>query len=143
MTVILVMRAIKSFLDAELAGDVSTVPAVHLGFLPTKTHENMNEKEFPFIIIRPLEGEVTDSNRTQIRLLFGTESQDDDGFMDVLNLMERVRIALLKKRVIDHRYRLETPYKWKFYEEQPSPEWIGEATTQWTLPMVLEEVEGL
>lgn len=143
MNVVLALQSLKKFIESELEGDVTTVPAVHIGYLPKKTHVNVEENEFPFVILRPLEGEDSDHETgfATIKLLFGTKSDDDEGFIDVLNVMERVRIALLKKRVLDQRYRLELPYKWKFHEEQPEPEWIGEATTKWLLPTVHEEVE--
>lgn len=144
MTTVLLMKAIQAFLQAELADDVTTVPSIHLGFLPQKTHATIEIPEFPFIIIRPLEGQdEVSNNKTHIKLLFGTESPDNDGFMDVLNLMERVRISLLKVGVLDSRYAIERPYKWKFYDEQPFPEWVGEAMTLWTLPTIIQEVEGL
>lgn len=143
MTVLLALRAIKSFLEGELSGDITVKPAIHIGFLPQKNRENANESEYPFIIVRPMDCEDAEFNSTTIKLIFGTKAEDDEGYQDCLNIMERTRIALLKKRILDQRYRLETPYKWKFFEEQPHPEWIGEAVTRWTLPTVIEEVEGL
>lgn len=142
MTTILLMQALKLFLQSELAGDVTTVPNVHLGYLPEKTAENRQQEEYPFILLRPIEGEGTEEQyRVKLLLLFATKSDDDSGFLDVLNLMERVRIMLLKKRLIDNRFYMEMPYKWKFYDEQAQPEWFGEAVTTWSLPHVQEEVD--
>jgi hypothetical protein len=143
MTVVLLMRAIKAFIEAELVGDVSIVPAVHIGFLPHKTREKLDVPEFPCIIVRALEGSDEDSSQPTIKLFFGVETQEEDGFLHLVNLMERVRIALLRKGILDNRYRLERPYKWKVYEEQADPVFIGEATTTWTMATVLEEVPGI
>jgi hypothetical protein len=142
MTPILLMKAVKAFLEQELGGDATTVPAVHLGYLPEKTAANRLNEEYPFILLRPQEGEDTeDGYRVKLLMLFATKADDEAGFLDVLNLMERIRIKLLKKRLVDSRFRLEMPYKWKFYDEQAEPEWFGEAVTTWTLPHVLEEVD--
>lgn len=142
MTPILLMKAIQDFLQTELAHDVTTVPAVHLGYLPQKNADTIHKEEFPFIIVRPQEGvDAMEGTKATILLLFATKSEDNEGFLAVLNLMERVRIKLLKKRVLDGKFRLELPFKWKFYDEQAHPEWFGEATTVWTMPSVQEEVD--
>lgn len=142
MTPILLMMAVKDFLEHELRNDATTVPAIHLGYLPEKTAANRLNEEYPFILLRPQDGEDTESQyQVKLLMLFATKSQDEAGFLDVLNLMERVRIKLLKQRLIDGRYHLEMPYKWKFYDEQAEPEWFGEAVTTWTLPHVQEEVD--
>lgn len=143
MTVVLLMKAIESFLEQELAGNVSTVPAIHLGYLPKKTKDTLNAPEFPCILIRALKGFDEDASRPKIKLFFATESEENDGFLELMNLMERVRIALLRKGCLDQRFRLERPYEWEIYEEQAEPVWIGEALTQWTMPTVLEEVPGI
>lgn len=143
MTPILLIEALKEFISGVVADMVlPTTPTVHLGYLPSKTKENAGQSDMNFIIIRPLSGEdQEDRNKVTVKLLFGTESQDDDGFMDVFNVMETVRIALLKKRIIEHLFPLELPYKWKFFEEQPQPDWFGEAETIWALPTVQQEVD--
>ncbi|MEC0269061.1 hypothetical protein [Paenibacillus anseongense] len=128
-------------MELILKDRVGGTPQVHIGYLPQKTATNAQNGDFPYIIVRALKGSDEDEKGcgTTVKLLFGTQSTDDDGFMDVLNVMEDVRIALLKKRLLDHRYDMQLPYQWQLFEEQPSPEWIGEAMTTWTLPTILRE----
>ncbi|RAV18828.1 hypothetical protein [Paenibacillus contaminans] len=144
MTTVMLMLALQEFLKTELAGDAATVPAIHLGALPSKTEANRDAAVFPLIIIRPMEGDSDDEAATaQIKLIFGTQSEDDSGFIDVLNLMERVRILLVRQRIIDKKFRIEPEWKWKFLEEQPEPQWICQALTTWTLPQIRQEVRTL
>ncbi|WP_449602453.1 hypothetical protein [Paenibacillus sp. Marseille-Q9583] len=142
MTPVMLMMAIKEFLKNELADDAATIPAVHLGALPSKTAENRNDPVFPLIIVRPMEGDSDDKeSRAQVKLLFGTQSDDDSGFVDVLNLMERVRMLLMRQRIIDKKFRIEPNWKWQFLEDQPEPQWICQAITTWTLPQIRQEVK--
>ncbi|CAH1058854.1 hypothetical protein [Paenibacillus pseudetheri] len=142
MTSVMLMIAIKDFLKKELADDAVTIPAVHLGALPSKTAENRNDPVFPLIIVRPMDGDSdNDESRVQVKLLFGTQSEDDSGFIDVLNLMERVRILLMRQRIIDKKFRIESNWKWQFLEDQPEPQWICQAITTWTLPQIRQEVK--
>ncbi|WP_143191819.1 hypothetical protein [Paenibacillus sp. P46E] len=117
-------------------------PAVHLGFLPRRSKDNADTAEFPYILVRPAIGIDNDDCKITVHLLFGSMADDDQGFLDLFNQMERVRIALLKQQIIDHRFRIELPYKWEFPPEQPEPYTIGLITTIWTLPTVQPE-EGL
>ncbi|QWU15680.1 hypothetical protein SAMN04487895_12725 [Paenibacillus sophorae] len=144
MTLVMLMVALKQFLETKLADDATTVPTVHLGFLPTKTADNRDDPVYPMIIIRPVEGQGDDKGaNAQVKLLFGTQSEDDAGFIDLLNLMERVRILLLRQRIIDNKFQIDPNWKWKFYEQQPLPEWVGEVVTTWDLPQIRQEVKGL
>ncbi|MDU5945827.1 MAG: hypothetical protein E6Z15_01970 [Paenibacillus macerans] len=140
-TPILLSGAIKRFIEGVLADYVSEQVQVHEGYLPTKTAENIHTPDYPYVIVRLHTGDAQDSGHTvSVLLYFGTKSEDDEGFKDVLNVMEHVRIALLKQRVIENQFRMELPYTWELFEGQPQPEWVGMAKTKWTLPAVLEEV---
>ncbi|WP_310830386.1 hypothetical protein [Paenibacillus pedocola] len=138
MTIYLLIKAIQAFLENELADDGATVPAVHLGHLPKEPEE----PAYPFIIIRPAEGEGDkDSIKAQIKLLFGTQAEEGSGLIDLLNLMERVRILLMRERIIAKQFAIDVSWKWKLSEEQPLTEWTGEVTTTWVLPQIRREVE--
>lgn len=145
MTPVMLMMALQKFLrealsDDVLIGDAVRPPAVHLGALPSKTADNRDDPVYPLIIIRPMEGDSDkDKSTVQVKLIFGTQSDDDSGFIDVLNLMERVRILLMRQRIIDKKYRIEPSWKWEFLEDQPEPQWICRATTTWQLPQIRQE----
>lgn len=127
-----------------MSDNASQQPAVHEFYLPEKSLGNQNVPEFPYIIVRMHKGETqSDAHKVIVNLLFGTKSEDQEAPKDVLNVMERVRLAFLKNRTLEGQFRLELPYKWEFYEGQPVPEYIGQAITTWTLPTITEEVEGI
>lgn len=139
-TPILLLQALRDHLQALVSDNVKVKPAVHIGFLPPKNKDNENISDFPFIIIRPHTGkDQQDDSKITVKIVFGTKSDDPEGFLDLFSLMEQVRIDLQRRRIIDRRYRLEFPYDWEFYEEQPYPEWYAQAVTTWTLPAIQEE----
>ncbi len=78
-----------------------------------------------------------------VRTIFGVyHEQDDAGGLALLNLMERLRIALLRKRVIGRRYRLATGEKLEtlIYPDNLKPYYVGEMMSVWQLPAIREEV---
>ncbi|TGV00499.1 hypothetical protein EN829_057710 [Mesorhizobium sp. M00.F.Ca.ET.186.01.1.1] len=147
MTPVLLMHSLKAFLE-EVVADVELTspkgifarPQIFLEALPQRKADSQ-EEDYPFIIVRAAGGEdMEDGSTASLSLIFGTYSKDDDGFMDVLNIIECVRQALLKCRVVGKSFRMELPLKWKLFDEQPYPAWVGEMNTMWTIPQVQEEV---
>lgn len=144
MTTILLLKALKSFIEENCtdysletkAEGVFVPPSVFLGFLPVKGAED----KFPnFIILRPLEGEDSrDIAMVKVKIIVGTYSKADEGFFDCLNILQRVRDKLFEKRTIDDRYRVEYPFKWELFEDQPYPQWQLEAVATFTVPQMLE-----
>lgn len=144
MTLVLLITAIQAFLEEKLADDVTTVPTVHRGLLPPKTSETRNDPVYPLILVLPVDGKgKRDSSIAQIKLRFGTQSDDNDGFIDVLNLMERVKILLMRQGIIENKYRIHDEWEWKFFEDQPAPQWVADLITTWDLPQIRQEVKGL
>lgn len=141
MTIFLLIKAIQSFLENELVDDAFAVPNVYLGDLPNSA-DSQKDPEYPFIIIRPFEGEGGKDNiQSQIKLLFRTRPRDNSGFIDLLNLMERVRILLMRQGILEKKFAINDSWKWKLIEEQPMLEWVGEVITTWTLPQIKREVK--
>lgn len=133
------LDVVAEHLEKVVADSASPqTPEVHKMFLPFKTKQTVQSSAFNYIIVRLSKGkDNVDNNTVTVKLLFGTKAEDDEGYADVFNAMEKVRVALLKHRAIGS-FRLES-YEWEFFDEQPYPEWVGVATTTWTLPTVLDE----
>ncbi|XGZ04738.1 hypothetical protein ACDZ28_04025 [Paenibacillus sp. RS8] len=139
-TPLLLLQALKDHLQALVSDNAQVKPTIHVGFLPPKDKDNENISEFPFIIIRPHVGkDQQDNSKITVKLVFGTKSEDPEGFMDLFGIMEQVRFDLQSRRIINRRFKMDLPYDWEFFEEQPYPEWYGQATTIWTLPAIQEE----
>lgn len=145
MTTMMLIRALQERLQT-LMPDVG----VYRFSLPKKTAASVQAGEirYPFVVITPLKGNdgiEEQEASAHVSLLYGTQSEkyDDGGAEEVFHIMEQVRLNLLEKRTLDARYRLEA-HDWEFFDaNQPQPEWYGEAKTRWTLPTILEEVEGI
>ncbi len=69
-------------------------------------------------------------------------SDEQEGGLMLLNLMERIRIALLRTTIIGKRYQLDLKAGMErlIYPDDTAPYFIGEMVTNWTLPTVEREV---
>lgn len=113
-------------------------PQIVKGYLPPK--KSTLTPDFPYIICRLTDGEDTQAEgKVNVKILVGTYSEDNDGWMYAVNVMMRIRSKLLITRTLANKYRMEYPFKWKLFEEQAYPEWIGEILTTWTIAIPIEE----
>lgn len=112
-------------------------PQVVAGWLPPKRSSDI--PDFPYVIVRASDGKDTEEIATvTVKILVGTYAEDPNGFRDVLNIMERIRIAFGEQRVLEKKYRMEYPFSWRLFDDQPYPEWAGEITTTWVVPLPQE-----
>jgi hypothetical protein len=96
------------------------------------------EANFPCIIVKFDEGtdkeeNAPDATRIAVRILVGVydESPDWQGYRDVMNIMETIRQELLTTRYLERKYKLEMPFEWYLFEEQPWPVFFGQIDTVW------------
>lgn len=165
MTAFMLLKAICKYLEqcmdeyAAAQGNKGEYrkPRVFPFYLPFKNPKVPEKIDFPYITVRIESGQDPDEqdgyttlSTVQVILSFGVYHQSDpdndgfihpDGALDLLNLMEYVRISLQRQGVIDRKYRIEKPYTWRIPEEQPYPLWVGQATTTWTIQSVTEQFE--
>lgn len=88
------------------------------------------------------EGEPTTSTAV-IRTIFAVyDENEEEGGLALLNLMERLRIHLLRKIVIDDKFELDKDAKVEclVYPDDTAPYYAGEMITTWKLPAVEREV---
>lgn len=77
---------------------------------------------------------------TKVRTIFCVYCADEqDGALMLLNLMERLRIELLKRPVIGSKYLLDLTegLETLIYPDDTAPFYLGEMISQWWLPPVL------
>lgn len=150
---------IDEYAAAQADGGNYQVPKVFDWYLPFKNPRASEKIDFPYVTAKLVEGTdpVDDGHSptlstVRIDISFGVfaEAKDENGFhhpdgaYDLINLMEFVRIRLLRHGVIDNQYRIERPYKWHFPDEQPYPLWVGQAQTIWTVQSVPQQtIEGV
>lgn len=119
---------------------------IHLMRLPDSTAA---KKKAPYIIHQLItakdqqtKGQLPEAT-AQVRSIFCVyNSDEEEGAMMLLNLMERLRIALLRQCVIGERYELdlEAGLEALIYPDDTAPYFMGEAVSTWKLPPVKREV---
>lgn len=124
-------------------------PAVYLMRLPdTESYT----KKAPYIIIQAVTGNDeqpsgdTVQSECGVRLVFCVYDEDgQQGSMRLLEVMERVRIALLRRPVIGKRYQLDLQQKLQMlvYTDDIYPYYGGEIYTVWRMPSPDREIPGL
>lgn len=128
------------------AGQDIRAAEVHLMRLPDS---NAAKKKAPYIIHQLITSKDYQSKgqfpeaTAQIRSIFCVyNSDEEEGALMLLNLMERLRIALLRKGVIADRYELdlEAGLEAIVYPDDTAPYYMGEMVSAWKLPPVEREV---
>ena len=112
--------------------DEATTP---LGYSATDIESN-----FPCVIVKLdnttiREENTIDAVRINVRFLVCTydESADCQGYRDVLNIIDKIKEAILtmQARVLARKYKLEMPLKSYLFEEQAWPIFLGQIETVW------------
>lgn len=156
MTPVSLMERIKLFLEEQttcmILGPNRLRPNVYLVDLPPRAAGDYEEltdipatptdsdERWPFIIVTWGESEEDSTRESQVGLVFGCHGPGADGCMDLLHLMETVRIALLRETYEGWPCRIERPLSMGLHEEQADPYWTGWMTTTWITPTIQEEV---
>jgi hypothetical protein len=109
--------------------------------------ENAVLANIPYILLQVLTGSDTQDEGEQpnagckIRIVVVTYSADySKGKIDVLNIIERLRIALLRKQVIGGKFQIKMPLERVIYPDDQAPYFDGEMMTNWFLPTIYREV---
>ncbi len=152
-------RALRAFIKDAVKDLVLPVkdeengrtPQVFNGYLPAKKpgdRGDVEKKYFPFIVVRPDEGESDrDGTEVTVSIIFGAYSTTDDGYEHCLNMMVRVRNALmaLPFQTLKGRYQLRDEIVWRNFPDQPWPYWQIDMTTKWFFnsPQPVSGVEDL
>lgn len=106
--------------------------------------------QMPYIIHQIVTGQDVqpageqDSAGTLVRTVFGVYNQDEqEGGLMLLNLMERLRIALLRQRVIGGQFMLDmrTGLESLIYPDNVAPYYLGEMISSWQIPAVKREYQ--
>lgn len=79
-----------------------------------------------------------------VRTVFAVYNPDEqEGGLMLLNLMERLRIALLRERVIGGQFVLDmqTGIESLLYPDNTPPFYLGEMISRWQLPAIRREIK--
>ena len=146
MTTIELMDNVREYLEVVLA-DYSTTQkagprpvAVYAGYPPLRMQAAEKES---YVYVLALEWtDKADHTFSQAKIEIGFSIYDDDtehGVLSPYNLTEHVRQALLKKRTLNGRNRLELPLKGELCDVQTFPQWQGRIEAMYTIGQPIEE----
>lgn len=100
-------------------------------------------KKAPYIIHQVITGNDTTESQTKVRSIFCVynENEEEGGLM-LLNLIERVRIALLKAGTVGNQFTLDinAGVERLIYPDDTAPFYAGEMISTWKMPTVKREV---
>lgn len=161
MTPINLIDALKEFIQEQVkdiflsvrtkgenATPQSRAAEVHKMRLPDKEAET---KLVPYILLQFLTGKDAQEagkdpeSECRVRIVVATYSEDGGvGAYDVLNVITRIRVALLKTGIIAEQFllKLESPLEYIVYTEDTAPYYLGEMITTWELPTIEREVQS-
>jgi len=158
MTPLELLDALKAFIEENTkdillpvrvdrkSGEAKERPAeVYKMRLPTKDAET---KRIPYVLLQYIKSTDTQTagqppeSSCMVRIVAATYSEDgEEGAMCVLNLLTRIRVALLRDGVIADRFMLKPPVEMIVYPDSTPPYYLGEMMTEWRMPIVESEVQ--
>jgi hypothetical protein len=119
---------------------------VHLMRLPDKDAET---NRIPYVLLQLITGADTQEpgqhpdSECKVRVIIATYSDNDsEGALDVLNMITRIRVALLKAGEIGKQFLLRPPLEYLLYPDDTQPYFFGELMTTWEMPIIKREVNS-
>jgi hypothetical protein len=112
-------------------------PVIFDGWAPPKTAD---AEQFPFITIRPAEGEDSVQGADQestatVAIAIGVYRDEDDGWLDLVRVIDAIRLDLAEAPAIaGTAFEHKGPLAWQLHDESKRPQWLGHVTTTWTIP---------
>lgn len=101
------------------------------------------KKKAPYIIHQVITGKDTTDSSAVVRSIFCVYNErEDEGGLMLLNLMERLRIALLKAGTVGEQFTLDinAGMERMIYPDDTAPFYTGEMISTWKMPRVEREV---
>lgn len=157
MTPNILLERLKEFVEANTrdlilevrvkkgeTGPKERAAEVYTMRLPDKDAET---KQIPYILLQFIKGSDDQKEGEQpesecaVRFVFAAYSEDGGkGAMDVLNLITRIRVALIKAGIIGEQFSLKRKIEYIVYPDSTPPYFMGEMMTFWEMPTIQREV---
>ena len=99
---------------------------IYRQYIPVERFEDKDGRYHPLILVALRTIEDDKETEYEVGLTFGVYGESDETWIDLLNLMETVRLRLLSRRLINRRYRLVGELVSEISEIQPAPFFYGE-----------------
>lgn len=107
-----------------------------------------DKEEYPYIILRILDGvdSINNNDPSTVRLLIAIgvydDALDNQGYRDVISIMKKIRLTLLRKPSVGQMFRMVDKLEWTLPDEELSPYYFGGITTKWEyncIPLEMNE----
>ena len=128
-------------------GPKERAPEVHTMRLPDTDAET---RLIPYILLQFIKGTDTQEAGEKpdaecaVRIVVATYSEDaETGAMDVLNVITRIRVALMKAGIVGEQFTVKRPLEYIVYPDSTRPYYLGEIMTLWEMPTIEREVQKL
>ncbi len=107
---------------------------VYAGYPPVKT------SSFVYCLVTEFHDDEDKLGTAEVEIGFSICDEDpQEGSRALVNLMEHVRQALLRKRTLENRNRLVLPMSGSLVNPQPYPQWQGRINAAYTIAQPVEE----
>lgn len=98
----------------------------------------------PYLLVQFLNGsdkydKDTDDEHSiaKIRIIIATYNPNgQDGGMQVIRIIDRIRIVFEKGVLLNRQYTLQKPIKWEVYPDDTGDYYLGEMNMEWAIPEI-------
>ena len=112
---------------------------VYAGYPPVKTSSD-ETASFIYCLVTEFHDDEDKLGTAEVEIGFSICDEDpQEGSRSLINLMEHVRQALLRKRTLGGRNRLVLPLSGSLVNPQPYPQWQGRINAAYTIAQPEEE----
>lgn len=136
--------------DDPLADPVPVIPemfeavTIYLGSIKSRSRASNGTEigpAFPLVLVKPraLVDNNDETTIVEVDFIVGARRIGNEGFLDVVSIVERIRRDLLVTPVIENRARLELPLESEFGEDDAFPQWFGVVSAKFNIPQPIEE----
>lgn len=160
MTPVELQNALESFLkesikdikvkyvDANGEESLHTPSVITAWILPQEQTKESAESKNEYSYVVPRITKINGSSKeatVEVKITIGVQSYEQlnergcAGYIDILNIMERIKQDLLKARVLDKKFLIDDTIDCQIPDEQPYPYWNGEMKITGRLPGTVEE----
>lgn len=128
--------------ESEVKKPVAEAGRAPKVFLMNTPERNDMLSQIPYLLIQFLTGkdkrdaDTGDEESTvNVRIIIALYDDDgEDGGMQVLEVIERIRIMLQKGRLLDQQYMLQLPFDYEVYPDDTGAYYLGEINMVWSIP---------
>ena len=132
------IRAIRDELSEDLKNyrySADGEESKHVGvYFQLSDEQFIDEKKYPLVLIH-LTGIDCDNYKqiARIEITVGTYGEEEESFIDLLNISERIRQYLLKHTKLADRFLMLYPLKMQVVPDAPYPFRFAYISTQYTI----------